>query len=102
MATLQVTALSLGWGASRRPPLPHQPAHPLVQHGHPLVQHGHPLVQHGHLCVYFPERSLGKFELLEHTNSRKGWIMIPSPHTARNTFPTDTVELNVDMSACIK
>ena len=88
MATLQVTALSLGWGASRRPPLPHQPAHPLVQHGH--------------LCVYFPERSLGKFELLEHTNSRKGWIMIPSPHTARNTFPTDTVELNVDMSACIK
>ncbi|EKX89726.1 hypothetical protein HMPREF9997_01629 [Corynebacterium durum F0235] len=66
-----------------------------------ISPHIHPCSTDIYVCT-FPERSLGKFELLEHTNSRKGWIMIPSPHTARNTFPADTVELNVDMSACIK
>ena len=32
MATLQVTALSFGWSASRRPPLPHTPARPKCQY----------------------------------------------------------------------
>ena len=89
MATLQVTALSFGWSASRRPPLPQPYAH--------YTGTAWTSTRTSCLAALWVD-----FALLECYDQRLGLEYTPiSTHAIRYSFPNDTVELNVDVQTGI-